>query len=497
MRKALVAFGMIILGCGTAAVASGGTARSGAMQLTIYNDGFASVKERRSLDLTKGQSEVRATGMTSLLETDSVVLRDLKDPGGLRILEQNYEANPLSQQYMLRKAEGQTITFDLGTNPQTGAPRLVQGKVIRAGGGGQYAQYGYPQPTGVGDGDPIVQIDGKIGFGLPGRPLFDALDSDGFVKPTLLWKLAADKGGSHDVEIDYLTGGFSWEASYNFVANKGDTFDVSGWITLDNRSGKDFENTDVKLVAGDVHRMPAGQRSYAKKGDGMYEMAAQAASPGKVTERSFDEYHLYTLPRPTSLRDRETKQVEFIQASQVPAKRIYVYDGATLDPSSYAYAQNGAYGTQSDPTVDTMLEVVNSEKHGLGMPLPKGHVKIYRQDIDGRNEFIGEDAIRHTPKDELIRLRLGHAFDLVGERKQTSYKQAQHAADESYEIKVRNHKKEAVEVRVVEHLWRSGQFEVTEKSREFRMLEARTIEFPVTVPADGEAVVTYTVHYQY
>jgi hypothetical protein len=479
-------------------------------QLTVYNRDFATVKETRTLDLKEGENEVRVSDITAHLEPDSVILRDLKDPAAIRILEQNYESDPLSEGLLLRKSEGKVLDFEI-TVPQTGEKKTVKGKVLRSGYvphtsafqryGQQYAQRQmlYSQPQG--GGQPIVEVDGKIQFGLPGKPIVQALDPLEFLKPTLLWRLWTREAGRRDVEFSYLTGGMRWEASYNAVApEKGDTFDLIGWVTLENMSGKDFENASVKLIAGDVARArPEGEPVAAYGG---LERSAAMAAPA-VTERAFEEYHLYTLARPTTLLDREIKQVEFVRASGVPASRLYVYDGFRMDQyrgwDLSSIRTRPDYGTQSHPKVWVMLEFRNSEKSRLGMPLPKGSVKIYRRDVDGRNEFVGEDTIDHTPRDETVRLYTGNAFDLVGERRQTNFRldTNNHWADESFEIRIRNHKKEVVEVRVVEHLYRWLQWEVKAKSMGFATTDARTIEFRPRVPADGEAVITYTVHYSW
>ncbi|PYV03040.1 MAG: hypothetical protein DMG26_10150 [Acidobacteria bacterium] len=249
-------------------------------------------------------------------------------------------------------------------------------------------------------------------------------------------------------------------------------------------------------MAGDVARVqpPSG-------GPADFMMSASAPAP-PVTERAFEEYHLYTLERPTTVLDREIKQVEFLRASNVPAERIYVYDGFKVDPryrgwDYYNIRNQPEYGTLSNPKVWVMLEFKNSKKSHLGMPLPKGKVKVYRRDVDARNEFIGEDQIDHTPEDETVRLYTGNAFDLVGERRQTNFKLDTNArmADESFEIKVRNHKKEPVDVRVVEHLYRWLTWNVTAKSDSYKKLDSQSIEFPVTIAPDGEKTITYTAHY--
>jgi hypothetical protein len=479
-------------------------------QLTIYNQNFATVKEARSLDLKKGENEVRVTDITAHLETDSVVLRDVKRPDALQILEQNYESDPLSEGLLLRKSEGKTLDFEI-TLPQTGEKKIVKGKILRSGYvphtaafrryGQQYyaTQMAYANPQ-TGGGQPIVEVNGKVQFGLPGKPLFEALDPKAFLKPTLLWRLWADKAGRHDTEFSYLTGGMRWEASYNAVApEKGDNFDIIGWVTLENMSGKDFENASVKLMAGDVARARPDQNArISRDSDDGY----RGASATGVTERAFEEYHLYSLARPTTVLDREVKQVEFVRAANVPAKRIYVYDGFKRSDrhSGRGYDSirtEASYGTQSNPKIWVMLEFKNSAKERLGMALPKGKVKIYRRDTDGRSEFIGEDQIDHTPKDEIVRLYTGNAFDIVGERRQTEFKldRSHRVVDESFEIKIRNHKSEPIEVRVVEHMYRWIQWEITGSNVEYTKTDARTIEFRPKVPADGQAIINYTVHY--
>jgi hypothetical protein len=478
-------------------------------QLTVYNQNFATVKEKRSLELAKGANEVRVTDITAHLEPESVVLRALGRPDSIQILEQNYESDPLSEGLLLRKSEGKVLDFEI-TVPQTGEKKIVKGRILRSGYvphtsafqryGRQYqvSQMAYASPQG--GGQPIVEVDGKIQFGLPGKAIFDALDPKAFLKPTLLWRLWSAEGGKREVEFSYLTGGMRWEANYNAVApEKGDRFDIIGWVTLENMSGKDFENASVKLMAGDVARVaPEGAELRAYAGALREEVAGAPA----VSERAFEEYHLYSLERPTTVLDREIKQVEFVRAANVPAERIYVYDGFKADPryrgwDYYNIRSRPEYGTVSNTKVWVMLEFQNSEKSHLGMPLPRGKVKVYRRDVDARNEFIGEDQIDHTPRDETVRLYTGNAFDLVGERRQTNFRldERGHWADESFELKVRNHKKEDVQVRVVEHMYRWIQWEITASSMEYRKTDARTVEFRPRISGGGQVTINYTVHY--
>jgi hypothetical protein len=224
---------------------------------------------------------------------------------------------------------------------------------------------------------------------------------------------------------------------------------------------------------------------------------ADEAAP-VVPEKSFDEFHLYTLQRETTLRDEQTKQVEFVRAEGIRAQRLYIYDGAQMGAYYYdGFIQDPSYGTQSNPKVWVMQEFKNSETNHLGIPLPKGRLRFYRRDNDGHLEFVGENRIDHTPKDETIRVYTGNAFDISGERKQTNFhvESRMHWMDETYEIRVRNHKKESVQVRVVEHLYRCNNWKLAENSTTYRKADAHTIEFPVTIVPDGAQVVTYTVHY--
>ena len=295
----------------------------------------------------------------------------------------------------------------------------------------------------------------------------------------------------------------SWKADYSMLAGEeGDELDVIGWVTMDNQSGKTFEDARIKLMAGDDSKIQPDQERYDYSGM-MY--AAEAASmPAPVSEKAFEEYHLYTLNRPATLHDRETKQVEFLRAEDVSSQRLYVYDGAKIDRRRYqGYSsenirRNRDYGTDCNPKVWVMKEFENSEKNNLGIPLPRGVVRFYRRDDDGQLEFTGENIIDHTPKDETVRVYTGNAFDLVGERKRTDYQidTGGNWLDESFEIKVRNHKeKETVEIRVVEHLYRWINWEIVEKSDTFLMTDSQTMEFRVQLEPGEEKIITYKVHY--
>ncbi len=298
----------------------------------------------------------------------------------------------------------------------------------------------------------------------------------------------------------------SWEADYNVVSpEKGDVMDLTGWVTIDNQCGKTFKDAKLQLIAGDVAKLQEDGNDYRYPASGAFAPAANKSAPA-VTEKAFDEYHLYSLPLPTTLHDRETKQVEFVRAAGVKSQRLFIYDGVAIDQNRYRgwtydnIRNDESYGTQSNPKVWVMREIKNSEDNKLGMPLPKGKVRFYRQDDDGKLQFVGEDVIDHTARDETLRLYTGNAFDLVGERKRTNIKvdSSNHWIDESFEIKVRNRKKdESVEIRVVEHLYRWTNWEIREPSNAFEKKDAQTIEFRVALKPGEEKALTYTVHYSW
>jgi hypothetical protein len=474
--------------------------------LTIYNQSFAVVRQTLPLDLKAGTNQVEITEITSHLEPDSVILRDPKTGRDLHILEQNYRNDVASQARLLSLYEGKTIEFLINGV-------LKPGKIIRSGYVPHYQAYSvydqqyYQQQqayVNAGSGEPIIEIDGKLQFGLPGQPIFPALTNETILKPTLSWLLQSDHPGTSNAEFSYVTGGMSWHADYNVVAPaSGNLLDVVGWVTLDNQTGKTFPSAHIKLMAGDVNKLQPALFGTPVSGALAYNARAEAPAPA-VTERSFDEYHLYTLERPTTLYDRETKQVEFVRASGVPSQRIYVYDGVKIDQNYSGYALESIremenFGVQSNPKVWAMVEFKNSKENHLGMPLPKGRVRFYRRDTDGQLEFTGENLIDHTAADETIRLYTGNVFDAVGERKRTNFNIDRRARtiDESFEIRLRNHKKEPMEVRVVEHLYRWTNWEVISNSEPFNKLDSKTVEFRVQVPPDGEKVVTYTAHYKW
>ena len=354
--------------------------------LTIYNQNFFVARERLPMDLKAGINHVDFAGIAAHLEPDSVILRD---PNGraLQILEQSYRNDPISQELLLSFYEGKTIDF-----LEPGGEKIIKGKIIRSGyvPSAAYAN-GYQQPA---YGQPLVEVDGVLRFGLPGQPLFPALTGDSILKPTLSWLLETNDPGKFDAEISYVSGGMSWQADYNLVVSdksnsKFDVLDMIGWVTMHNQSGKTFENANIKLLAGDVNKLQevtVGGRVYAAA-----KAADQEAMAPVVREKSFDEFHLYTLQRPATLRDQETKQVEFVRATSIHAQRIYVYDGVRTDQFGYYNPEQirnePSYGTASNPKVWVMEEFKNADTNHLGIPLPKGKLRFYRRDTENTERY--------------------------------------------------------------------------------------------------------------
>jgi hypothetical protein len=456
--------------------------------LTIYNQNFAVVRDSVPLDLKAGANAVRYAGATAQVEPDSVILRDPAGQHSLQILEQNYRNDPVSEPLLLSLFEGKTIDFvseRLKDNTMT--RELIPGKIIRSG----YVPGGEAQ-------SPIIEVNGKLQFTMPGSPIFPDLGDDTVLKPAFNWLLQSDKAGAFDAEVGYVTGGFDWSASYNLVSpEKGDLVDLVGWITMKNESGKTFENARIKLMAGDVNKIQPPTRTMAMRAMSGIGGAGGFAPP--VSEKAFDEFHLYSIARPTTLHDRETKQVEFVHAEKMYAPTIYVYDGAA-GFQFYGLNYDQGYGQGDNKKIIVQREFKNAETNQLGIALPAGKLRFYRRDDDGQLQFVGENEIDHTPRNETVRVTTGNAFDLVGERKQTDFHvdTGDKWMDESFEIKLRNRKKDApVEIRVVEHLYRWSSWEVTKKSDDFVKKDSQTIEFHIPVKPDEERTVTYIVHYSW
>jgi hypothetical protein len=470
--------------------------------LTIYNQSFAVARTSIDLDLHPGLNEITTSGVTSMLEPDSVVLRDILTKRPLQVVEQNYDAAVVSQEWLLQKYEGKTIDFQVRTAQGL---ETVPGKIIRAGFSRQPSYAFDGQYMNGQQAQPLIEVNGQMQFSLPGLPLFPSATDGLLLKPTLRWQINSSSAGHLKAEMAYITGGFDWNATYNVVAPQSaeasavERVDVFGWVTIHNQSGTDFDEARIKLMAGDVAKIRQGG---GLSGRQAATIAFSAPMPGQeVTQKAFDDFHLYDLSRTVALRDGETKQIQLIEASDVTMHRHYTYDGlgAQLQPIySGNVNSNQGYGLENENTkVVIVEEIKNSESNHLGMPLPAGRVRLYRRDADGQMEFVGEGVINHTPAEDTVKVPTGSAFDVKGARRQTNFHvdQDHRMMDETFEVRLTNQKAQAVDVAVVEHMYRCENWEITAKSSDFNKRDSHTLEFPLSVPARGEASLTYTVHY--
>lgn len=473
--------------------------------LTIYNQSFAVARTSLDLDLHPGLNEITTTRVTSMLEPDSVVLRDSASKAPIPVLEQNYDAGVVNQEWLLQKYEGKTIDFQV---PGPSGVQTVSGKIIRAGFNRQpmYAlngQYISPQQQ-----QPLIEINGHMQFTLPGLPLFPSATDGLLLKPTLRWQINSSSVAHLSAELAYITGGLDWDATYNVIAPQNadvtaaEKVDLLGWVTIHNQSGTDFAQARIKLMAGDVAKIRQGGGyggGYMKAMDAV--MVNGAVQAPEVTQKAFDDFHLYDLNRTVSLRDGETKQVQFIDAAGVIMRRTYLYDGLgmQLQPIYGGNVNNNqGYGLGNEnKKVFIIEEIKNSQSNHLGMPLPAGRVRLYRRDADGQMEFVGENQIGHTPAEEIVKVPTGSAFDLKGSRRQTDFHvdYNKRMIDETFEIRVTNQKQQPIDVSVIEHMYRCDNWEITAKSTDFKKLDSHTLQFPLKAPAKGDAILTYTVHY--
>jgi hypothetical protein len=453
---------------------------NGSFGYNRYNQipGYAIVKQQRTLEIEQGLSQLDFQGVAALLDPTTVLFESLTDPSGTSVLEQDYRFDLLSMDKMLQRYIDKEIIW--------GGEEVT---LLSVSGGGMLIQ---------GDGGGIQFVQGYNGVKFPSI-------ADGLItKPTLQWTVASNEGGEQDTRISYETKGITWWADYNLVFEQGDdansgTIDIGAWVSILNQSGGTYEDAKLKLVAGDVNRAPQPRNNWAGQSRRETLAVADYARDQGFEEQSFFEYHLYTLGRPTTLPDRSTKQIElFEQTRDVPVEKLYEYDG-TQQFSFYGGRQTDEkFGIGGDTKVQVYLKIDNEEEHGMGMPLPKGRIRVSQLDSnDGSFEFIGEDTIDHTPRNEEILVKMGNAFDVVGERRQVDFELGKRWMVETIEVKIRNQKEDPVEVHIKEHLYRWTNAKITSISHDHKMLDARTMHVPVTVEPEGEQVLIYTVRYSW
>jgi len=444
--------------------------------------GFGVVKETRTLKLEAGMNSLGFTDVAQFIDPTTVSFTDLTDPAGTVVHEQNFQFDLVSPEKLFDRYLDRDITVVLTRGDSV---EDVAGRLLSAAGGRLVLQ--------TTDGVRVISGQGQqVRLGeLPGGLI---------TRPTLVWKVQAAKGGEHKVQTTYQTSGVTWRSDYNLVLNAADTkADLGAWVTLMNLCGAGFKDARLKLIAGDVQRVQPAGPVYAKRA-----MAAEMAdaSAAGFQEKAFFEYHLYTLPRRTDILANTTQQITlFPTARDVSVEKLLVYYGLPEAAHWGVFGQpmqDRGLGSQSNPKVDVYVRFRNDKASNLGMPLPKGKMRVYKKDdADGTLEFLGEDLIDHTPKDEKVLIRLGQAFDVVGERTQTNFTidTSRRVITESFRIQIRNHKKEAAKVIIRENLFRWTQWQITQASDKYEKIDARTIHFEVTVPPDGEKTVTYTVRY--
>jgi hypothetical protein len=445
--------------------------------------GYAVVRQDRKVDLNAGRTELRFVDVAAFIDPTTVQFVSLTDPENTRVLEQNFQFDLVSTDKLLSKYVDKEVVATVpqgNDNKEIGGTLLssADGLVLRAHDGQIHALRNYSQLR-------FAELPGGL-----------------ITRPTLLWDIAAKKGGAHTARVSYQTAGMTWWADYNLIFTPGGNansgfVDVGAWVSIINQSGASFEDARLKLIAGDVQRAePPAMRARG----GVMAMAKVAEADGGFAEKSFFEYHLYTLGRRSTLPNNSTKQIElFDAAKRIPARKTMVYFGQAGQYFGYgSVLSERDYGNTGNTKVDVYLEFKNDEKVGLGVPLPKGRIRVSQLDAaDQSLEFIGEDVIDHTPKNERVLVKLGSAFDVVGERKQVDFAvdSKAHWMEEEIEVKVRNHKNEPVEVLVKENMFRWTNWSIKQSSHQYEKEDAHTVYFPLKIAKDGQEVLRYRVRY--
>ena len=435
------------------------------VSVTVYNSDIGLIKDMRQLTLPGGLTELRFGEVAAKIMPQTVHIKSLTSPNQFHVLEQNYEYDLLTPRKLLDKFVGKEImVLKDGIEMPITILSTNEGLVYKLG--------------------------GRIFTGQPHNLIFPSIPNNLISQPTLLWSLENRNANAQKVEATYLTRGLNWKADYVAVLDSKDkNLDFSGWVTLDNQSGATYQNARLKLVAGDLNRVVEEYRARDAMAERM-ELASKVASPAPFAEQSFFEYHLYSLQRPTTIKDQQTKQVSLLSADRIPISKRYIFTGS---PQYFHSRYTGSIPKQK---VGVFVELANKKDNNLGMPLPKGTLRVYKADGDGSLQFIGEDRIDHTPKDEMIKIKMGDAFDVVAERKQTDWRKiADNLYEAAFEISLRNHKDEPVTVSVIEPMMRD--WEILTSSHTHKKVEAHTAQFEIPVAKDGETKLTYRARYKF
>ncbi|MCB9457349.1 MAG: hypothetical protein H6671_15290 [Anaerolineaceae bacterium] len=457
------------------------------ISLAIYNKGTSLVRERRTVTLESGLNTLDITDVTAQIEATSVTFASLTDPTGTVVLEQNFLFDLVNGASLLKRYLEATIEVSVEDGTRfVGQLLAVPDEQLRRMGAADDALI-------------LRQSDGQIAYVHAGKirdMRFPTLPDGLMTRPTLRWLLHSAQTGTQQVELTYLTGGLNWTADYNLLlAADNRSLDFGGWVTFQNTSGGAFKDAQVKLVAGEIKRLPKRPQQFER----MAILGAAKSPEPQVQQREFFEYQLYEIQRPVTLAHNETKQVEFLTRHGVPAHTFYVYGGSGQPGHGRGPLLEQHYGQADITHVQTWLEFSTGAEDGLDADLPEGRMRVYQQDADGAAILIGENQVKHTPRGEIVSFELGKAFDLVGERRQLNFRRIQkNTLEETWEIRLRSRKDhDRVEVRVPEHLFRWSNWELTGVSHAYTRLDAQTIEFRVDVPPGGETVITYTARYSW
>ncbi|MBL1141204.1 MAG: DUF4139 domain-containing protein [Proteobacteria bacterium] len=443
--------------------------------VTIYNENLALIKDQRTITLDKGFNLLAFRGVSAKMRAETALLRNLNN-AGLNVIEQNFDFDLLTPQKLLEKYVGKQIQIAT-MNPVTGEEKIEQATVLSTN-------------NGV-----VVQIDGRIETNPRGRFIYNKVPENLRDQPTLVIQLNSQTPKAQDVELSYLSSGLSWKADYVAELNaKDDKLDLVGWVTLNNTSGTSYNNAKLQLVAGDVNVV---KNEFKHRMDGRVMAAAKMSvmEDAAMEQESLFEYHLYSLNRPTTISNNQSKQVSLLTATQVPVKKEFLLQGNT-------YYYQSSYGNIGQKMkVGVYVEFKNKEKSGLGIPLPKGTVRVYKKDKSGNAQFIGEDNIDHTPKNEDVRLKLGDVFDITADKKQTNFEKRvaigkyNYAYESAYEVKIKNAKSEPVTVVVREPV--PGDWKMLEHSHPFKKVASGTAEWQIEVPAESSTTLKYNVLVRY
>jgi len=434
------------------------------VSITVYNQNFGLVREVRELpSLGSGKVELEFRDVAANIQPETVSIKAVGAGAGLSVLEQNYRYDLLTPQTLLEKYVGKRVRA-YRYHEQTAKEDVVDAELLSVEGG------------------TVLKFNNEITFGYPARLAFPQVPDNLIAKPTLVW-LVDSAAAKQTVEVTYLTQNLNWSADYVLVVDDAEKKgDLNGWVTLVNQSGTSYKNAELKLVAGDVNRVQPRMQASSYG----YEAKAAAAPPPQFQEQSLFEYHLYSLQRPTNVLQNEQKQVNLLSAAGIGVNKKLIFFGQQ-------YWFRGQYGqVLSNQKVGAYLDIQNSEQNHLGMPLPKGTLRVYKADKSGAKQFVGEDAIDHTPRDEKFRVKMGESFDVVGDRKQTEWHElGSCTAESAWEIEIRNHKDAAIEVEDYEPI--GGDWTIVSSSQAAEKKDANTFTFNIKVPARGKTKVNYKV----